>query len=202
LATIILSACTTTKPKAYPGRQASEAEMRTLTQAVRPLLEELNFGIPHRPEDCRVGLLIMASAAINAGAGPGTRTPCTLFTLGVSDGAVRRLSVDMLRAMLAHELGHVRLGHFEARRARGDSASVFTRAFERAEEAEADRFAVQLLRKLEPRYPGSCIALVYVFALLTDQSGGPNPWLATHPSPERRAETARAGCEATTASRP
>jgi len=177
--------------------------MRTLAQAVRPLLEELDFGIPKGPGDCRVGLVILASTAINAGAGPGSaKTPCTLFTLGVSDGALKRLSVDMLRAMLAHELGHVRLGHFETRRAHGEIHTVFTRAFERAQEVEADRFAVALLRKLEPRYPGSCIALVYVLALLTEQPAGPNRWLATHPSPERRADTARAGCDGSTALQP
>jgi len=30
---------------------------------------------------------------------------------------LRRLPLDMLRAVLAHELGHVQLGHLEARRA-------------------------------------------------------------------------------------
>ncbi len=34
------------------------------------------------------------------------------------------------------------------------------------------RFAVDLLRRIEPRHPGACIALVYVFALLAEQ-----PWV-------------------------
>jgi predicted Zn-dependent protease len=182
-------------PRPATGRQASEAELRALALAVSPLLEELNYPIPRQPDDCRVGLVILPSAAINAAAGPGSQKPCTLFTLGVSDGAVRRLPVDMLRAIIAHELGHVRLGHFETKRARAGTPAIFRRGFDRAEEAEADRFAVDLLRKLEPRYPGACIALVYVFALLGDQPEGPGRWLATHPSPDNRAETAAAGCQ-------
>ena len=41
----------------------------------------------------------------------------------------------------------------------------FTVSFDRAQEADADRFAVSLLRRLEPRQPGACVALVYVLAL-------------------------------------
>jgi hypothetical protein len=195
------TACTTAaRPTPVTGRQASTDELRTLTRAVRPLLEELDFPFPRTPEDCRVGLYISPSAVINATAGPGMKTPCTYFTLGVSDGAVRRLSVDMLRAVLAHELGHVMLGHFQARRARSDTPDVFKRSFERDEEVAADRFAVQLLRKIEPQHPGACIALVYVLALLGDEPAGPNRWLASHPSSTDRAEKARVGCQGLPAS--
>src|SRR5437773_859910 len=71
-------------PRPATGRQASEAEMRALALAVMPLLEELNFPMPRSPDDCRVGLIVLPSAAINAAAGPGSQKPCTLFTLGVS----------------------------------------------------------------------------------------------------------------------
>ena len=179
-------------------RTASEAETRILSEAIRPLLEELNYPLPQRAEDCRVGLTILASPAINASAGPGKTSPCLFFTLGVSEGAMRRLSVDMLRAILAHELGHVQLGHFDGTKTRDGTPVIvraITRAFGGTEEKEADRFAVDLLRKIEPRYRGACLALVYVFALLAEQPQVRGAWLSTHPSPERRAETALAGCQ-------
>jgi hypothetical protein len=38
---------------------------------------------------------------------------------------LRRLPLDMLRAVLAHELGHVQLGHLDARRRRGPTPAIF-----------------------------------------------------------------------------
>ena len=180
-----------------PGRAATAAEANLLGLALTPLLDQLGYERPRRASDCRVGVVVFASPAINAGAGPGAETPCSWFALAVTEGILTRLPVAMLRAILAHELGHVRLGHTEARRERGETVAIFrpfTRVFDRDEEAQADRFAVELLRELEPRHPGACIALVYVFALLAEQPGGPARWLATHPSPDRRAEIALAGC--------
>jgi Zn-dependent protease with chaperone function len=146
--------------------------------------------------DCPIGLGIVPARAINAGIGLApVKDGCQSFTLVVTEGSLRRLTLDMLRAALAHELGHVRLGHLEARRERGTARAVlrpFTVSFDRAQEAEADRFAVSLLRRLEPRQPGACLALVYVLAQLAEQPG----WLSTHPSPDRRAESVLAGCNA------
>jgi Zn-dependent protease with chaperone function len=101
----------------------------------------------------------------------------------------------MLRAVLAHELGHIQLGHLEGRRTRGQTAIFrpLTAAFDRQQEADADRFAVDLLRRIEPRQPGACVSLVYVFALLAEQPLG-SGWLASHPSPDGRAEAALARC--------
>lgn len=85
----------------------------------------------------------------------------------------------MLRAVLAHELGHVALGHAGRK--------------SQALEAAADAFAVKLLKRLEPRFPDACIQLVYVFARLAEPGLGAG-WFADHPSPDRRAETALEGC--------
>jgi Zn-dependent protease with chaperone function len=182
----------------FATRRASEAEARVLAEAIRPLLQELDYPLPVRPDDCRVGLVILVSPVINAAAGPGQAAPCVFFTLGVTEGAVRRLSVDMLRAILAHELGHVQLGHFDAKKARAGTPIIFrpvSRVFGRAQEEDADRFAVQLLRKINAQHPGACLALVYVFALLAEQPAAPGAWRSIHPSPERRADTALAGCQ-------
>ena len=189
---------TTTSSLRLPTRPASEAELRLLGEAIRPLLEELGYPPPRRPEDCRVGIAILVSPTINAGVGRGSTKPCYVFSLGVTDGAVRRLSVGMLRAILAHELGHVQLGHLDTKKQWAGAPAVFqpvTRAFDRAQEEEADRFAVDLLRKIDARAPGSCLALVHLFALLAEQPRHTAAWLSTHPSPERRAETALAGCQ-------
>jgi predicted Zn-dependent protease len=195
---VVTAGCVTTASQRVPARAPSDAELRVLGEAIRPLLEELDYPRPRRPEDCRVGLAILVSPTINAGVGRGSTKPCYVFTLGVTEGAVRRLSVGMLRAILAHELGHVQLHHLDAKKQWAGAPAVFhplTRVFDRGQEEEADRFAVELLRKIDARAPGSCLALVHLFALLAEQPRRTAAWLSTHPSPERRSETALEGCQ-------
>ena len=190
----LLSACASARR--IPARAPTSAEIRVLAQAVRPLLEALEADGRSARRDCPIGLVIIQLPAINAGARLGDPARCPAFTLGVTEGMLRRLPLDMLRAVLAHELGHVQLGHLEARHQRGPTPAIFrllTSAFDRQQEAEADRFAVDLLRRLEPRQPGACVAFVYVLALLAEQPPGAG-WLSTHPSPDGRAEAALAGC--------
>jgi Zn-dependent protease with chaperone function len=190
----LLSACAS--ERRIPARAPSSAEIRVLEQAVRPLLEALEADGRSARRDCPIGLVIIQLPAINAGARLGDPARCPTFTLGVTEGMLRRLPLDMLRAVLAHELGHVQLGHLDARRQRGPTPAIFrllTSAFDRGQEAEADRFAVDLLRRLEPRQPGACVAFVYALALLAEQPPGTG-WLSTHPSPDGRAEAALAGC--------
>ncbi len=180
------------------GRAATGSEAGLVARAIVPLLHELGYAVSSGLEDCRIALIVVQTSAINASTGAGTARPCTLFALALTDGALRRLPVDMLRAILAHELGHIHLGHLEARRERrGETPAAlrpFTRGFDRREEAAADAFAVELLRRLEPEHRNACVALVYVFALLAEQGEGLGRWFATHPSPDGRAETALAGC--------
>jgi Zn-dependent protease with chaperone function len=193
LALVLAGACA--PAQRLPIRAPTGAEIRALEQAVKPLLEALETGWPAR-RDCPIGLVIIELPAINAGARLGDAGRCPTFTLGVTEGMLRRLPLDMLRAVLAHELGHVQLGHLDARRQGGPTPAIFrllTSAFDRRQEAEADQFAVDLLRRLEPRQPGACVAFVYVLALLAEQPSGTG-WLSTHPSPDGRAEAALAGC--------
>jgi Zn-dependent protease with chaperone function len=151
-----------------------------VSAALGPLIVELDDPVIRR-DGCTIGLGIIPTNRINASAGPGTDTPCTTFALLVTEGALARLPEPMLRAVLAHELGHVTLRH--------------TGANTRAHEAAADDFAVKLLKRLEPRYPDACVQLVYVFALLGRHATLAAPWLATHPSPDKRAEVALEGCQ-------
>jgi len=195
---VTAAACATTAARRIPTRPASDPELRLLGEAIRPLLEELGYPSPRRPDDCRVGIAILVSPTINAGVGRGSTTPCSVFSLGVTEGAVQRLSVGMLRAIFAHELGHVQLGHLDTKKQWAGAPAIFqpvTRAFDRAQEEGADRFAVDLLRKIDGKAPGSCLALVHLFALLAEQPRHAAAWLSTHPSPERRAETALEGCQ-------
>jgi Zn-dependent protease with chaperone function len=187
----LLSACASTSP--VHVRPATPDETRGVQQALVPLLGALE---PPLAVDCPIGLGIVPAREINAGVALAqTKSGCQSLALVVTEGTLRRLTLEMLRAILAHELGHVRLGHLQARRERGATPAVlrpFTVSFDRAQEADADRFAVGLLRRLEPRQPGACVALVYVLAQLADQPG----WLSTHPSPDRGAEGVLAGCNA------
>jgi len=195
LLVVTLAACATAgRP---PGRLPSDEEVRVLEQAIRPLLEELDYPWPRTSTDCRVGLTIWQSSAINASIGPGrSAAPCQYFLLGVTEGALSRLPVDMLRAILAHELGHLRVRPVQDEPGSPAILRPITRAFSQREETEADRFAVSLLRRIEPRYPGACMALVYVFGVLEEQqAGGRVPWLAAHPSSARRGETALTECK-------
>jgi Peptidase family M48 len=191
-ALLLVSACTS--GARYAARAPTDPETRRVAEALGPLLEELDGAIRG---DCPIGLLIIQSRAVNAGVRlPQSGQPCPPFILGVTDGMLQRLPVAMLRAILAHELGHVRLGHLEARQERGAAATMMrplAAAFDRQQEAEADRFAIDLLRRLERRHPDACMGLVYALALLAEQPSG-SGWLASHPSPDRRAERVLAGC--------
>ena len=177
LVALACAACATTG-RSIRVRESTEAEARILSAALSPLLAELHDSTLHR-EGCKIALGIIPSPRINASAGPGSTTPCTTFTLLVTEGALARLPVGMLRAVLAHELGHVALRH--------------TGRNTRAYEAAADAYAVKLLKRLEPRLPEACIQLVYVFAVLAEQSAAA-AWISAHPSPARRADVALEGC--------
>jgi predicted Zn-dependent protease len=58
---------------------------------------------------------ILSGNAINLAVGPNAKCK---FSLGITEEAIRVLPPDELRAGLAHELGHVQLGHFAARKER------------------------------------------------------------------------------------
>ncbi|OGA00963.1 MAG: hypothetical protein A3I00_07960 [Betaproteobacteria bacterium RIFCSPLOWO2_02_FULL_64_12] len=183
LALALLAGCTLGRAGSY--RPSTLDEARRAEAAIWPLLEALGYPLPAAGSSaaCKIGLTVTRGAAINAAVHPGTREPCVHFTLALTDGALARLGVEDLRAIFAHELGHIVLGHGGARNALGRTEK----------EREADQFAVELLKKLEPRYPGACRALVGVLTMLAEQPGRV-PWLSTHPSPARRAEAARASC--------
>jgi Zn-dependent protease with chaperone function len=170
-------ACATTR-QPIRIREITEAEARLVREALTPLLAELNDPAVHR-DGCTIALGVSPLNQINASIVTGVKaSTCTSFTLILTQGALTRLPVGMLRAVLAHELGHVALHH--------------TGRNSKADEAAADAFAVRLLKRLETRYPDACVQLVYVLSVMAEQ--GNLAWFAAHPSPDRRAEAAIEGC--------
>jgi len=66
-------------------------------------------------DGCAAVLGIRPVQTINLAVGPNSRCK---FSLAITEGALAVLSPDELRAALAHEIGHVQLGHFAARKER------------------------------------------------------------------------------------
>jgi Zn-dependent protease with chaperone function len=79
-----------------------------------PLL--VTAGVWSGPADgCAAALAILPSPAINVGVGP---HPQCKFALVITETALNTLPPEELQAALAHEIGHVQLGHFASRKER------------------------------------------------------------------------------------
>ena len=106
--------CATSTLQRATSRQATEEERRALAGLLVPLL--VTASLWSGPADgCAAALAILPSPAINLGVGP---HPQCKFALVVTETALKTLPPGELQAALAHELGHVQLGHFAARRER------------------------------------------------------------------------------------
>ncbi len=202
-------------------------------------LMKLQDGVPPRA-GCPIGFAVLDTSALNAWVSvraepmkpaapvrpvgetqkvrssdqsPSLPPQCRQFSLTVTSG-VLTLPPEELRAVVAHNLGHVYLGHIHsARNAQirrlvaeilivGIIPTLMMRAetypfmttFSQSQEADADRFAVDLLIRSE----SSCGALAVVFERFQQaQERSSNvkfEWLSSHPSPERRIETVRDVC--------
>ena len=111
---LLASGCATSAPPRATPRQATEEERQTLATLLVPLL--MTSGMWSGPADgCAAALAILPSPAINLAVGP---HPKCKFALLVTETALKTLPPEELQAALAHELGHVQLGHFIARKER------------------------------------------------------------------------------------
>jgi len=109
--------CATSPPARVSPRESTPDEKRELSRALAPLL--YTAGVWRGPQDgCAVALGILPVKAINLGVAP---HPTCKFALLVTEGALRVLPPEELQAALAHELGHVQLGHFSARKERREA---------------------------------------------------------------------------------
>jgi Zn-dependent protease with chaperone function len=115
---LLAAGCATTAPEPTPPRpkvrDATPEERESISRLLVPLL--ITSGIWTGPADgCAAALGILSGTAINLGVGPNAKCK---FSLGITEEALRVLPPDELRAGLAHEIGHVQLGHFAARKER------------------------------------------------------------------------------------
>src|SRR5712692_5041023 len=111
---LFAAGCATSAPQRATPREATVEERRTLAGLLVPLL--VTSGIWSGPADgCAAALAVLPSQAINLGVG---LHPQCKFVLVVTEAALKSLPPEELQAALAHELGHVQLGHFAARRER------------------------------------------------------------------------------------
>jgi Zn-dependent protease with chaperone function len=118
LVSLLASGCATTAPQPAPQRpavrDATPEERETIGRLLVPLL--ITSGMWTGPGDgCAAAVGILPSNAINLAVGPNARCK---FSLGITEEALKVLPPDELRAGLAHEIGHVQLGHFAARKER------------------------------------------------------------------------------------
>ena len=118
LVSVLAAGCATTAPEPTPPRpkvrDATPEERETISRLLVPLL--VTSGIWTGPGDgCAAALGILSGSAINLGVGPNAKCK---FSLGITEEALKVLPPDELRAGLAHEIGHVQLGHFAARKER------------------------------------------------------------------------------------
>jgi hypothetical protein len=92
-------------------RAATDEERRAIGSVLVPLLVTSNLW--RGPGDgCGVALNIVSVHKINLGVAP---HPQCRFALAITDEALRTLPPEELQAALAHEIGHVKLGHFATR---------------------------------------------------------------------------------------
>jgi Zn-dependent protease with chaperone function len=95
-------------------RDATSEEREAIERLLVPLL--ITSGIwTGRADGCAAALGILPSTAINLSVGPNSKCK---FLLVITEEAYKVLPPDELRAALAHEIGHVQLGHFTARKER------------------------------------------------------------------------------------
>ena len=213
---VVLAGCASAKPQARLAapppvlRGATPEEQAKVDGILAPLVAA--SGICRPGEPCAVGLAIEPVQRIHVAAGP---APPKKFVIRITSGALKNLEPSELQAALAHELGHVQLGHFETRQVRrlaerpaehpasagsngsSEDALRISRASDREEELAADSYAVELLDRL-PGSPGhGCATMLLLLERLDLEQLSPGwaNWLSTHPTPATRLQTLQAECD-------
>jgi Zn-dependent protease with chaperone function len=175
-----------------------------IDQALAPLVAA--SAMCRGQDRCPIGVGVIQLRRIDLAVGP---HPPNLFGLTITAGALKNLEPSELQAALAHELGHVQLGHFDTRAERrqaespaakasgvSDEALRRNRAYDREEEFAADRYAVELLDRL-PGNPGrGCTDMLLLLERLDLEMTAPawSTWLSTHPTPAARLQAIQMEC--------
>ena len=198
---LALTACASARPQL---RGPNEAERAQIDQALAPLVAA--SGICQGQEKCPIGVGVIQLRRIDMAVGPHSPNK---FGLTITSGALRNLQPSELQAALAHELGHVQLGHFDTRAERrqaeppgaaktagSDEALRRNRAFDREEEFAADRYALELLDHLPGSLGHGCTDMLLLLERLDLEMTAPgwSNWLSTHPTPTARLQAIQAQC--------
>ncbi len=201
---LVLAGCASAKRPELRG--FTPEEQAKVDAALTPLIQVSGLCRPKEP--CAIGLAIEVRQRIHVAAGPASQKK---FVLRITTGALRNLQPSELQSALAHELGHVQLGHFESREVRhqaerspeaamngaSDEVVRASRASDREEEFAADRYAVELLDRL-PGDPGrGCTEMLLLLERLDLEQLTPGwaNWLSTHPTAAARLQALEAGCD-------
>lgn len=146
----------------YTLRQPRPDESRHVAEILDPLLMALELPSLRTiamSKDCKIGFAIIRTDRVNVWSSPATSSPCLYFTLLVTEGALR-IPPEHLMATIAHELGHLILHHTPQSDAPQLAVSAERWQAIQAQELEADRFAVALLKRTRAVYHvGSCEAM-------------------------------------------
>jgi Zn-dependent protease with chaperone function len=196
LLSAIVAGCASAKPEL---RGPSEAERAQIDQALAPLIAA--SAICQGQERCPIGVGVIQLRRIDMAVGP---HPPNKFGLTITSGALNDLPPSELQAALAHELGHVQLGHLDTRAERrqakagegAEDALRRHRVYDREEEFAADRYAVELLDRL-PGGPGrGCTDMLVLLEHLDLEMTAPgwSNWLSTHPTPTARLQAIQGEC--------
>lgn len=161
LLTLLSTACGPTI-QGYPLRGPRPHESRHVAELLDPLLMTLelpSLQVIAASNDCKIGFAIARTDRVNVWSSPATTSPCLYFTLLITEGALK-IPPEQLMATIAHELGHLALHHTPE----SDAATLAVSAEHwhviQAQELEADRFAIALLKRSQTVYHvGSCEAM-------------------------------------------
>jgi Zn-dependent protease with chaperone function len=198
----LLAGCASAGPQL---RGPTEVERAQIDRALAPLVTA--SALCRGQDRCPIGVGVIQLRRIDMAVGP---HPPNMFGITITTGALKNLEPSELQAALAHELGHVQLGHFESRAERrqgespglakasddGEDALRRNRAYDREEELAADRYAVKLLDRL-PGSPGrGCADMLLLLERLDLEMTVPawSNWLSTHPTPTARLQALRTEC--------
>ena len=113
---VVLAALTACATASGPGkpRELTPAERESLSQVLEPLLTAA--GLWHGPADgCAAAFAVVEGQPIVTLVTP--HAPCRV-KLVLTEGTLTRLDRATLRAVLAHDLAHLQLGHPDARQQR------------------------------------------------------------------------------------
>ena len=181
----------------YTLRQPRHDESRRVAEVLDPLLMALELPSLRTivaSKGCKIGFAIVRTGRVNVWASPASSSPCLYFTLLLTEGALT-IPPDHLMATIAHELGHLVLHHtpqFD-----GPALTVPAERWHaiQAQELEADRFAIALLKRTRISYRiGSCQALTQFLQRSVPDWYGTTISARMEQAIRQRAELADADC--------